>query len=265
MPDRLFTTAPTTSRGRRVKQTASPQQVIERLAERCLKASQSSPHCRLGSEPRPRRGGGCSACTARQEFEIDRVIAQLIDSGSFARAGVCPYQVIASHLVAGLTLGPEVSRTRSTRRPRVDPVVEVKGLLRRIRSLLFATGPSPDNIEAIAISNAGAWWQALSAVLAAERSLERALALFESRIPVNTIRSPRGRTGALHNQAVARAMAGAWRQLTGRLPAKDNSKIHGLLLAAIVSIVGHADKEPNLESLTKTAVERIKKDAASRS
>jgi hypothetical protein len=58
-------------------------------------------------------------------------------------------------------------------------------------------------------------------------------------------------------------MALAWRQLTGRLPAKDNSKFHGLLLAAIASIFGHPVKEPNLESATKTAVDRIRKDAPS--
>jgi hypothetical protein len=69
----------------------------------------------------------------------------------------------------------------------------------------------------------------------------------------------------LGNQAVARAMAGAWRELTGRLPAKDNSKFHGLLLAAVATLFGHPANEPNCESLTKTAVERIRRDAATRS
>jgi hypothetical protein len=238
-------------------------QVIDRLAERSLKPPA---HCRLGSEARRRRGGSCSACRPPQEFEIDQAIAQLIDSGAFARAGVCPYQIVASHLVAALTLGPEISRARarSAGRLRIDPVVEVKGALKRIRTLLFS-GPSRDNIEAIASTNDGARWQALSAVLTAERALEKALALFQSPIPEKASRSPRGRTGALHNQAVARAMVGAWRQLTGRLPAKDNLKFHDLLLAAIASIFGHPAKDLNLESATKTAVERIRKDAASRS
>jgi hypothetical protein len=60
-------------------------------------------------------------------------------------------------------------------------------------------------------------------------------------------------------------MAHAWRQLTGRLPAKDNSTFHGLLGAAIASIFGHPVKEPDLESATRTAVDRIRKGAASRS
>jgi hypothetical protein len=248
-----------------VKQTASAQQVIDRLAERWEKAQRLPANCTLGAKSRRRRGGACSVCTHVQEFEIDRAIAQFIDSAAFKRVGVCPYQVVASHLVAGLTLGPDVSRARSAGRLGVDPVVEVKGVLKRIRSLLYATGLSRDDIEAIAISNHGGWWQALRAVLMAERALEKALALFQSQIPMKTRRSPRGRTGALHNQAVARAMAGAWRELTGRLPAKGNSQFHGLLLAAVATIFGHPVKEPNLESATRTAVERIKKDAASRS
>ena len=60
-------------------------------------------------------------------------------------------------------------------------------------------------------------------------------------------------------------MALAWRQLTGRLPAKDNSKFHDLLQAAIVTIFGDRVKVPNLQTATKTAVDRIRKDAASRS
>ena len=246
-----------------MKQTPSSQQVIDRLADRCLKAGQAPASCKLGSESRRQRGGACSVCRPPQEFEIDQEIAQLIEGAAFTRPGLCPYRVVTSHLVAGLTLGPEVSRARSAGQSRVDPVAEIKGARKRIRTILPATGLSRDDIEAIATSNTGDRWQALSAVVAADRALEKALALFQAQIPAKTGRLPRGRTGALHNQATARAMALAWRQLTGRLPAKDNSKFHGLLLAAIASIFGHPVKEPNLESATKTAVDRIRKDATS--
>jgi len=64
--------------------------------------------------------------------------------------------------------------------------------------------------------------------------------------------------------SVARALAGAWRVLTGRLPAKNDKKFHGLLHAAVASIFGHPAKEPNWESTTRTAVKHIKNDAASR-
>jgi len=251
-------------------QRASPQQVIDRLAERTLeagqrwgKAGQSPAQCRLGNEPRRRRGT-CSACTVAQEFEIDWEITQLIDRAVIRRAGLCPYRVVASHLVAGLTLGPEVFRARSTGRLRVDPVVEIKGARKCIRSILYATRLSHDDIETISISNDGDWWQALYAVVVADRALEKARALFQARIPAKTSSSPHGRTGKLHNQAVARAMALAWRQLTGRLPAKDNSKFQHLLQAAIVTIFGDRVKVPNLQTATKTAVDRIKKDAAGR-
>ena len=247
-----------------MKQRARPQQVIDRLAERWVKASKSTAHCRLGSEPRRRRLGGCSACTSPQEFELDRTIAQLIDSAAFTRAGVCPYQTVASHLFAGLTLGPEVSRARSAGQLRTDPVAEIKGILKRIRTLLYATGLSRDDIEAISIRNDGARWQALYAIVAAERLLMKALDLFRAQIPAKAP-SVRGRTGALQIQAVARASALAWRQLTGRLPAKGNIKFQGLLKAALTSIFGDSVKEPNLESATKIAVDRIRKDAAGRS
>jgi hypothetical protein len=42
-------------------------------------------------------------------------------------------------------------------------------------------------------------------------------------------------------------------------------KFHGLLLTAVATIFGHPAEEPNWESATKTAVERINKDAAGRS
>jgi hypothetical protein len=168
-------------------------------------------------------------------------------------------------LIAGLTFGPEVSYARRAGETRVDPVAEVKSALKRIGGILYASGQSRDDIEVIAISNQGDRWQALSAILMAERLLKQALALFQSGMPVKAHGSRRGRTGALHIQAVARAMVGAWRELTGRLPAKDNSTFHDLLLAAIATIFGHPANEPNLESATKKAVERIRKDAASRS
>jgi hypothetical protein len=59
-------------------------------------------------------------------------------------------------------------------------------------------------------------------------------------------------------------MANAWRVLTGRLPAQNNGNFHNLLAAGVATI-GHGAKEPNLESATRIAVTRIKKEAATRS
>jgi|SRR5262245_35970614 len=236
---------------------AGRRQVINRLAERSMIAG-ASPNCIFGREER-RRGGACSACIRPTELEIDRAVTQLIKSSSFRRVGVCPYRVVASHLVAGLTLGPEALRIRHPHnQDLVDPVTEVKGALKRLSKIVFATGLSREDIETI--SNDADRWQPLRAVVTAERALKRALQLFEPQTPAKASRPARGRTGDLHVQAVARAMAGAWHQLTGGLPAKDNSKFHNLLLAAITTIYGHPDKEPNLESATKIAVERIRED-----
>jgi hypothetical protein len=142
--------------------------------------------------------------------------------------------------------------------------VELKGARKRIRTILYAA-PTREHIAEIASCNGGDRWQALYAVVVAERALNKALALFQSPVAGGTGRSPRGRTGALHTQAVAHAMALAWRQLTGRLPAKDNFRFHELVRAAIVSIFGHSVKKPNFESATKTAVDRIRRDEAGRS
>ena len=128
----------------------------------------------------------------------------------------------------------------------VDPVAQIKRALRHIRIVHRATGLSPEDIEAI--SNDGDQWKALRAVLTSERALENALKFFRQQSHVNTGRRSRGRTGSLDVQAVARAMALAWQQLTERLPAKDNSKFHALLLAAVATIFGHPRREPRWES-----------------
>jgi hypothetical protein len=245
-----------------MKQKTSAQQVIDRLTERWAKPSRPPVNCTLGREPPRRRGGACSACTAPQEFQLDQEVAQLINTGAFKGTGVCPYQVITSHLVAGLVFGPEAFRARSAGQYRADPVLEIKGALKRIRTITRSTRLTREDIEAI--GNKNDWWQALSAVYSAEQDLENALVVFRSQTHKKTTYSPRGRTGALHIQAVARALVRAWRELRGRLPAKDNEKFHDLLLAAVAAIFGHPANEPNWEAATRTAVEHINKDAASR-
>jgi hypothetical protein len=198
-------------------------------------------------------------CQVRQEFELDEAVTQLINSSAFNCAGLCPYEVIASHLVAGLVFGPEVIRARSAGRYRVDPVEELKAALKRIRRVLYATGLPREDIEAFA--DQGERWNTLYGVLSAERALERTLAMFQSSVPLQTGHSSRGgRTGALHILAAARAMALAWRVLTGKLPAKSNKDFHGLLSAAVATVFGHPAKEPNWEAATRRAIKSIKKD-----
>ena len=247
-----------------MKQTTRPQQVVDRLAERWAESNRQSKRqpvdCKLGLEPPRRRGGGCSVCTAPQEFELDQEVARLINAGAFKSTGQCPYQVITSYLIAGLSFGPEAFRARSTGQYRADPVVEIKGALKRIHTVTKATKLTHEDIEAL--SDKDDWWEALNLVCSAEHALGNALALFRSR-PPGKPRSIRGPAGALHIQTVARAMADAWRALTGRLPAKDNEKFHNLLAVAVATIFGHPAKEPNWESATRTAVERMKNEAAS--
>jgi hypothetical protein len=176
----------------------------------------------------------------------------------FKGTGTCPYQVITSHLVAGLIFSPEAIRAKSAGQYRVDPVLAIKGALKRVRAITRATRWSREDIEGL--SNKDAYWEAFEAVFAAEHALQKALPIFQSQ----TTRLPGGRAGALHVQAVARAMANAWHVLTGRLPAKNNENFHNLVAAGVATI-GRGAKEPNLESATRIAVARIKKEAATRS
>ena len=239
--------------------TVKAQQVINRLAERSIIASRQPIKCKLGSESLPRRGNACSVCTVRREFELDQAVAELINAGAFKGTGACPYQVITSHAVAALTFSPEVIRAKSAGRYRVDPVLAVKGALKQVRAITRATRWSREDIEGL--SNKDAYWEAVEAVFAAEHALQKALPIFQSQ----TTRLPRGRAGALHVQAVARATATAWRVLTGRLPAQNNGNFHKLLAAGVATIVGNAAKEPNLESATRIAVARIKNEPATTS
>jgi hypothetical protein len=245
-----------------VKQKANPQDVINSLMEQ-WRDSKSAPSCKLGRELLSRRGGACSACTWPVKHELDRAVAHLINATVYKRADGCPYQIIASHLLAGLFFGPEAFRARGVGRERVDPLVELKQALRHVRAVLGACGLSRENI-AVLSHKGDRRNAALSAVLSAEEALGDALKLFEPQTSEQARSSPRGRTGALHNQALARALARAWHVLTGRLPAKDNVKFHGLLHAAATTIFGPPSKEPNWESATKRAVEQIRRDTAPR-
>ena len=245
-----------------MKQTARPQQVVDRLAERWAEANRESKRqpvaCKLGHEPPRRRGGGCSKCRPPQEFELDQEVAQLISSGAFKGTGECPYRVITSHLIAGLIAGPEVFRARSMGQYHVDPVMEIKGALKRIRIITRATRLTREDIESF--EDKDDWSKALYLVSSAEQALENALPIFGSRMPVKTGRSRRA--GALHIQAAARALVGAWYVLTRRLPAKNNSKFRALLRAANFTLFGHSGKEPSFESATRIAVRHFKKSAA---
>jgi hypothetical protein len=137
VPGMLMSTSRETSR------PPSTQQVIDRLAERSAKASRVPVKCTLGRKPLPRRGGGCTACTVPREFELDRAVAQLINTGAFKGTSLCPHQVITNHLVAGLIFGPEAFRAKSAGQYRVDPVVEIKGALKRIGSITHLKGCTP--------------------------------------------------------------------------------------------------------------------------
>lgn len=237
-----------------------PQTKLDRLAGRWHLTRPVA--CKLGQEPLSRRGGTCSTCPIRPEFEVDEEIGKLVENRTFRGNGACPYRLMASHLVAGLVLSPEAFRARSKAQSPVDPVLEIKGALRRLNTVTRSTSLSRDDIEALCDKDPA--WEALLEVHSAQALLKAALAKFQSLPSTLSLPNPKGRTGALHIQALARATASAWRELTGRLPAKDNTRFHNLLSAAVATVFGDAAEELNLESATRTAVDRIRQDATKR-
>jgi hypothetical protein len=239
----------------REAKTQKAQQVINRLSERWYQG-RDVPGCKLGREPRTRRGGKCSACTTKAEFEVDKEVSRLIDRGTFDRPSACPYRVV-TNLLCAMTIGPEAARARGGKLDRVDPVRELKTIIRRVGMFIRATTTlSREDIEAL--TNGGTEWRPHKLIVSAERNLREALALvqqLERTKPRAHLR--RGRTGNLDIQAVARAMATAWRELTGSLPAKENLSFHSLLSAATLTVLGELRREPNWEAATQTARQRI--------
>jgi hypothetical protein len=241
----------------RKAKTQKAQQVINRLSERWYQGrDEPFPECKLGREPSTRRGGKCSACTIKAEFEFDGEVSRLIDRGTFDRPLACPYRVV-TNLLCAMTIGPEAARARAGKLARVDPVGELKAIVKRVSLFIRATTTlSREDIEAL--TNDGNEWRPHKLIVSAERNLREALALVQQLERTKArARSRGGRTGDLDIQAVARAMATAWRELTGSLPAKENLSFHSLLSAATITVLGDLPHDPNWEAATQTARQRI--------
>jgi hypothetical protein len=247
--------------------TARTQLAIDRLGERWHQGhGEPFLECKLGREPPTRRGGACSACAIKAEFEVDKEVRRLIDKKVFDQPSACPYRVVSNWLLFGTTLGPEAARARGSKLDPVDPVRDLKAILKRVGIFIRATTTlSREDIEAL-IDDEGEW-RAHKHMVLAERNLREALALIQQ---LQRTKPPahrrRGRTGDLDIQAVARVMAQAWRSLTGRLPGKDNLSFRGLLIAASTTVLGDLPHEPNWEAAAQTARQRIlQNDRARRS
>jgi hypothetical protein len=250
----------------RKAKTQETQQVINHLGERWHQGrAKPFPECKLGREPGRRRGGKCSACTITAEFEVDKEVSRLIDKGTFDQPVVCPYRVV-TNLLCAMLLGPEAARARGRKLDRIDPIRELKAITKRVGMFIFDTTTlSREDIEALVDDQNE--WRPHKLIVSAERNLREALALIQQLERTKPRAHPRrGRTGDLDIQAVARAMATAWRKLTGELPGKETLSFHSLLSAATVTVLGDLPNEPNWEAATQTARQRIRQnDRASRS
>lgn len=155
----------------------------------------------------------------------------------------------------GLTMGPEVGRARINKSNRIDPVHELTQALVHIGEVLRTTTLSTEDIEVMVGEEDDL--RILKLVASAQRNLRAAVGMLRPLVQQHARPSRVGRTGDLGIQAVSRAMALAWRELVGSLPAKDNTSFHGLLSAAVVTLFGELPEEPNWEAATHTARRRI--------
>jgi hypothetical protein len=197
------------------------------------------------------------------EFEFDEEVTRLIGQKTFDKTLACPYRVFSSYLLTGLTLGPEAVRSRAGKSRRIDPVHELERALEHVDAVLGTTTLSPEDIEAL-VGEEGDL-KVLQLAAAAQRKLQAALELVQHLDADEPAPTPRGRTGRLDVQAVARALALAWLELTDQLPSKDNISFQNLLGSAVATVFGYVEDEPNWEAAIQTARQRIKKDLASRS
>ena len=126
------------------------QQVVDRLGDRWLQGhGETLPECELGREPPTRRGGPCSACTIKPEFELDREITRLVAKKAFGQRSNCPYRVFSNNLLFGMTLGPEAGRARSAKPETIDPIHELTRALIHVAAVLRTTTQAPADIEAL--------------------------------------------------------------------------------------------------------------------
>jgi hypothetical protein len=237
--------------------TKKTQRVLNRLAERWREGHDKHlRQCRLGREPPSRRGGACSACKVKLEFELDKEVKRLIDKKTFHRPSACPYHVFSNNLLFYMTLGPEARRAQAGKPETIDPIEELNEALFHVAAVLQTTTLPPAHGEALYED---------------EEDEVKVLKLVASDIvrvtpqPAPGTRSRKGgRIGDLDIQAVTRAMVVAWRELTGDLPSKDNLSFRHLLVAASATVFSDLPHEPNWESATLTARQRILRDDRAR-
>jgi hypothetical protein len=230
------------------------REVFRQLQERLSVPWHEAFECKLGREPRLRRGDKCSACPVNIELEIDRAVAELISDEVIQSATRCPYLAFTSALFFALLVALEAQETaKQSERVRVK---ELSTALKHINRALETLSPDRKGIEYLAAREDEEMFVRLYDVVRAEALISHAVKFLnenferhhgsnleiKKELPVK-----RGRRPALELRAFVRPCAHTWQELIGARPGKHNTRFHGLLQAAATTVLGPLDREPDWE------------------
>ena len=210
--------------------------------------------CKLGHEPRLRRGNKCSACPVNIELEIDHAVAELISDNVIQSSTKCPYLAFSTALIVALLVGSEAVETaKQSERVRVN---ELNKALEHIGRALKTMAPNREDIEYLAAREDEEMFTRLADVVRAETLISKAVRFLKENFernhghkldPKSLPSVKRGRRPALEIRGLIRPCEHAWQQLIGARPGKHNMRFHSLLQAAASTVLGPLDREPDWE------------------
>jgi hypothetical protein len=210
--------------------------------------------CKLGREPRLRRGDKCSNCPVNIELKIDSAVAELISDNLIRSSTQCPYLAFSAALIVALLVGSEAVETaKQSERVRVK---ELNTALEHINRALKTLAPNREGIEYLAAREDEELFARLADVVRAETLISKAVEFLKENFERNygqkldSNKPPplkRGRRPALEIRALVQPCEHTWQQLIGARPGKHNARFHALLQAAATTVLGPLDQYPDWE------------------
>ena len=159
-------------------------------------------------------------------------------------------------MVLALLTGPGAEETqRESERTRI---IELKTALKHVDRALKTLAPDREDIRGLGgvEGEDDELFVRLADVVRAETLIQNAVKFLienakrtygEETDLTKPARPRRGRPGALDIQGIVGYCDGAWKELIGKKPGKNNVNFHGLLCAAAETVLGPLDPEPDWE------------------
>jgi hypothetical protein len=195
--------------------------------------------CKLTeATPKERQNGKCSACTFNiDQFEFDRVIADLIRKSKLRREGLCPFFLFAGLLAHTLDYGSEAQLTSQD-----NERFAISALERALKQIAGALNKL-DRKEIEIHHRDDPYYAKLMDIAVSEHFLTSALAALKA--TYNAPLDKRGRPEMLDAQDIARCCSEAWKMLREKEPGKNNAGFLELLSATWTTVYGEHRPEPS--------------------